>query len=376
MRDFRHYRLLRMLITAGLGLVRDEKPPILYSLLSPDKLMIWAALAAKLLGRRFSCKSLRGDAQFYPFINSDMTMTCSCYDADGVGILGNLQHQALSEILSGPTAQRFRRALAQGHLPISLCSRCDGLLLVSKEQAEADLHSYSLPTGIGVENNVLCNLQCICCPRFVVKIRSSTRLSLRDMEIVSETLTKHGVKQVTFFNFGEPFLDATVYKQLEILRRGSPALWIICSTNGLLLSTDEKREAALLMDHICFAMHGSTQDSLAQYQRRGNFGKSYENMKALVRYRNCRGLTHPLIEWKYVLFNWNDTEALITKALELATEAGADFLSFWPTAAPGHGLSIRYFLGRHFRLLARDFNVPNWWQGNFTIDLRNRDRKH
>ena len=69
-------------------------------------------------------------------------------------------------------------------------------------------------------------------------------------------------------------------------------------------------------------------------------------MKALVDYRNARGLTKPVLEWKYLLFNWNDRPATIARAIELAKEAGVDTISFWPTHNPFYGWSFRYRLGR------------------------------
>ena len=62
-------------------------------------------------------------------------------------------------------------------------------------------------------------------------------------------------------------------------------------------------------------------------------------MKALVDYRNARGLSQPLIEWKYLLFNWNDRRPVIDRAIEMAKAAGVDAISFWPTHNPFYGMS-------------------------------------
>jgi hypothetical protein len=91
-----------------------------------------------------------------------------------------------------------------------------------------------------------------------------------------------------------------------------------------------------------------------------------------VRFRDARGLTKSQIEWKYLLFNWNDRSAQIAKAISAArgrpsevflhgpgssegrdvtahneeiTGAGADVISFWPTNNPFYGISWRYRLG-------------------------------
>ena len=73
---------------------------------------------------------------------------------------------------------------------------------------------------------------------------------------------------------------------------------------------------------------------LKKYEKLGSFEKAYENMKALVDYRNSKGLSRPLIEWKYLLFNWNDRRSAIERAIEMAREAHVDAISFWPTGNP------------------------------------------
>ena len=86
-------------------------------------------------------------------------------------------------------------------------------------------------------------------------------------------------------------------------------------------------------------------------------------MKALVEYRNARGLSKPLIEWKYLLFNWNDRKQTINQAIEMAKEAGVDAISFWPTNNPFYGYSFRYRLG-----FLNHVGVRNW-KGR-ELDLR------
>jgi len=102
---------------------------------------------------------------------------------------------------------------------------------------------------------------------------------------------------------------------------------------------------------------------LVKYERRGSFQKAYANMKALVEYRNARGLSQPLLEWKYLLFNWNDHPRTIERAIELARAAGVDFISFWPTHNPFYGWSYRYALGR-----LNHIGIGNW-KGR-ELDLR------
>ena len=63
-----------------------------------------------------------------------------------------------------------------------------------------------------------------------------------------------------------------------------------------------------------------------------------------------------MIEWKYVLFNWNDRPHMIYSAIEMARQSGVDLISFWPTLSPLRGISWRYYLGDFFKKIGQ----PSW----------------
>ena len=166
-----------------------------------------------------------------------------------------------------------------------------------------------------------------------------------------------------YLNLGEPFLSANIGPELELLRRKNPKCQIWISTNGIILNNDAKRAAALYASRIYFSIAGINDEMLKKYEVHGSFEKAYANMKALVDYRNARGLTAPLLEWKYLLFNWNDQRRTIERAIEMAKAAGVDFISFWPTHNPFYGWSYRYALGQ-----LNHIGIGNW-KGR-ELDLR------
>ncbi len=49
-----------------------------------------------------------------------------------------------------------------------------------------------------------------------------------------------------------------------------------------------------------------------------------------------------MIEWKYVLFSWNNSPEHIRKAVTLAREAGVDLIGFHPGYAPVGSRSRRH----------------------------------
>ena len=186
---------------------------------------------------------------------------------------------------------------------------------------------------------------------------------MADLEIVSSTIKSCGIRHVSFFNLGEPFLCHDVDEQLALLRRDNPTISISCSTNGVLLDSDAKREAALLLNHLYFSIHGSTQEEVERYQRKGNFASAYGNMKAMVDFRNSRGASLPRVQWNYVIFNWNDRRASLLRAVELAREAQIDLLEFRIAGSPFFGVSWRALLGRSLQGLGDASNCSETFGG-------------
>lgn len=103
------------------------------------------------------------------------------------------------------------------------------------------------------------------------------------------------------------------------------------------------------MDSVVFSIDGTNQENLARYQERGDFNRAYANMKALVAARNARRVElddsgyGPYLDWKYVLFKWNDSPSEIAEAIRLAKEAGVESLTFIPGTTEAKNVSLRYF---------------------------------
>ncbi|MBI3185478.1 MAG: radical SAM protein [Myxococcales bacterium] len=310
---------------------------------------------ARTRGQRFRCEALSGSSNYNISINCDLTVSCNCQDYDGRGRLGSLREQTLEEVFSGPTAREFRQTLASGRLPLDVCARCPDLRVVARSDAERAVNHYSLPSkGLMLETSVDCNLNCISCARStVVGLRGQRRMSLEDLERVSRFLGQLQVEQISFFNLGEPFLTSRVLEELRLIRAYNPTAFVDCSTNGIVLSGREKREAALLTDRLVFSIDGIDTPMTRKYQRGGDFEKAYRNMKDLIAYRNERRRSKPEIVWKYVLFRWNDRPAWVERAMGLASEAGVNSIMFWPTFSPPHAVSLRYHLHPFFRRIGR-----------------------
>ena len=352
--------------------------------------------SARLKGQRFYCRALGGESEYNLTINCDLTVSCNCQDYDGSGHLGDLGKNSFEEVYYGPVAQKFREQLAKGRLPITTCARCGDLAKVPKSEvrsftpavtASRSAEQYiaaagnleraatqeqwvagpipRLPyRGMLLENTVRCNIDCLGCDRqSAARIRTSLQMDLEKLSRMADLVHNLGLQQLFYLNLGEPFLSPNIGQELPLLRQKNPDCRIVISSNAIVLNSDAKREAALYASHILFSIAGIDDSMLKKYEKHGSFEKAYNNVKALVAYRNSKGLKMPLLEWKFLLFNWNDHPRTIARAIELAKAAGVDLISFWPTNNPWYGYSWRFRLGS-----LRHVGIKNW-KGR-EVDLR------
>jgi len=323
-------------------------------------------LKAIVFNKTFACRALNGDSNYNICINSDMTVSCNCQDYDGSGHLGDLTRQDFEDIFLGTKAQGFKAALSRLNFPATNCWACSDFMMLDKTEAKERNSRKKLPTkGIMVENTICCNLSCLNCDRErILKTRKKKSLSKADMESIADLLNKLEVEQVCFFNLGEPFMSNNVTKEIQILRKKNQKTRIVTSTNGYYLDSSDKRKAALLLDHIYFSIDGCDQETISKYQVRGDFERSYNNLKLLVSERKSENIFRTVIEWKYVLFRWNDHPSHINKAISLAKEANVDIISFWPGGANIQNQSFRYKYHPFYRNLG-----TKCWKGR-EIDFR------
>lgn len=317
-----------------------------------DSLGLFLESRARLNKKKFYCKTLMSNGS-YLAINCDLTVSCHCNDMDGSGTLGNLRVTSLENILSDEKAELFRESLLKGKLPISKCARCHQLSVIDK--GEQTSSGVKFPQALTIENTSNCNLKCLACKRDLIsKNRKRRRISIDDIEYLAKAINRLGVNRIVYINYGEPFLYDSILEEISLLRKYNPDIYIETSTNGTLINNETKLKAALLFDKILFSLDGSTNESVAAYQRGSNFEAVYKNMCTLVNLRDSLNFKKPFIEWKYVLFRWNDSKKLISQAIQLAESAKVDSIRFYPTLSPFYGISLKHYLGFRYLRKARE----------------------
>ncbi len=277
-------------------------------------------------------------------------VVCSCGDPSGKLVYGNVFRDRLVDLYNGHTYYALRHWQLRTE-PTSWCPvigiRCGGR--VSRPEP-GDRPDGRRVRRLQIEPISRCNLACPECPvtRFdqdpAYRPDRVAQLPLETMLDVVDQLPD--LEKILFYNFGEPFLHPRAIDFLRAVRARRPEVVLHTSTNGLALTRDkvEMIAAEALVDRIVFSIDGAREESYRRYRVGGSFERALANLERLAdacRRHGTRGRVEIL--WQYILFEWNDGDAELARAQELAAQIGVP-LSWVVTHT--RGASRRFTEGR------------------------------
>src|SRR5262245_2814695 len=158
-----------------------------------------------------------------------------------------------------------------------------------------------------------------------------------DFELFRRVIDETGpsLGRIDFFNYGEVFLHKRAIEMCEYIKSQHPHIYLYTSTNGLAFSEAQARRLAHSgIDEVTFSIDGATPDSYAKYRQRGRFDVALANLRAIADEKARSGLDVPFLNWRYILFRWNDSDSEMDLARKLAAEAGVDRLCWELTDHP------------------------------------------
>ncbi len=79
-----------------------------------------------------------------------------------------------------------------------------------------------------------------------------------------------------------------------------------------------------------------------KYRVKGDFDKVFGIMRRFVEIRDSQGSQLPFLNWRYIIFNWNDSDEKMRRTRELAAEIGIDKLVWEITNHPPVAVSKKY----------------------------------
>ena len=133
-----------------------------------------------------------------------------------------------------------------------------------------------------------------------------------DFELFKRVVDEAGpsLGRIDFFNYGEAFLHKRAVEMCEYIKSRFPHIYLYTSTNGLAFSEEQVRRLVRSgIDEVTFSIDGATAESYVKYRRRGDFDKAIRNLRFAADEKRAGGRDVPFINWRYILFTHNDSDA-------------------------------------------------------------------
>ena len=279
----------------------------------------------------------------------DGRMVCGCADPYGKRVLGDARQASVSSIWTGATASRLRQDLNAGGS--KFCGDCPLKLPLKKADAPPvrPLDVGTLPSRLYVECTAACNISCnqaCCAPE--TGISRTRQAGMLDFDLFTRVIDEAGptLGRVDFFNYGEAFLHKRAVEMCEYIKGRYPHIYLYTSTNGLALNEERARRLVHSgIDEVTFSIDGATPENYVKYRQRGDFHKALANLAAVVDEKRKAGRDVPFINWRYILFTWNDSDDEMELARKLAADIGVDRLCWEITDHPENAFSRRFVPG-------------------------------
>ena len=279
----------------------------------------------------------------------DGRVVCGCADPYGKRVLGDMRETTLNAVWQGPVASGLRADLNSGGS--KFCGDCPLKLPLKNEDTppQRDLAVSPLPNRLYIECTAACNISCFeacCAPE--TGITRTRQAGMLDWNLFTKVVDEAGpsLVRIDFFNYGEAFLHKRAVEMCEYIKAKFPHIYLYTSTNGLALNADKARRLVRSgIDEVTFSIDGASQGTYARYRQRGKFDLAIANLRAMVDEKASSGRDVPQLNWRYILFKWNDSDEEMTRARELARDIGVDRLCWEITDHPEDSYSRRFVPG-------------------------------
>lgn len=294
-------------------------------------------------GNRYRCPWIEDSVT----IHSDGNVSCGLDDPHSQRSFGNVKTEPLQKIFAGEEYHALREKLWAGHR----CIECGLYQQVPADVPDELPPRAEMPQTMVVEPTVACNIRCpndVCIPNndSSIKTRDSAMLSLDAFRSVVDQL-QYSLRYVYFFNYGEPFVHPQAGQMLTYLKRQSPQAHVVTSTNGIPLHKPDRAKEVVAsgLDFIVFTIGGVRQASYERYHVRGQVAQALAGLTNVLAAKRELGLSTPFVNWRYLLFNWNDSDDEVREALEIAKKHGVNEFSLYLTHIPAGSGSYRFSPG-------------------------------
>lgn len=283
---------------------------------------------------------------------SDGRVTTCCHDELGVNAYAQIYEESLGQV-----REKFIKARTDLITNPKLFPRCmecyreasknrgkSSIVRFPPNSLDMKLESYmqngeTLSWNFVFEPTAKCNLRCIGCIQSRTGLQKYRKGMFLDLDYLRSWIGADliNIRIIRFYNYGEPFLHEDAIEFCTALKRSSPATLITVASNGMALRSHADRVRLIHsgIENVVFSIHGGSQKTCEIYMTRAfQFDRVMKILMDLAAIKKQLGREKPELIWKYILFEWNDSDEEIGNAKQLATEIGIDTILFQLTTAP------------------------------------------
>jgi MoaA/NifB/PqqE/SkfB family radical SAM enzyme len=279
----------------------------------------------------------------------DGRIVCGCADPYAKRVLGDARTHSIEQIWTGPFISKLRGEMNSGGS--EFCGDCPLKLPLPEGTMppQRSLDAGRLPGRMFIECTAACNISCnqaCCAPE--TGITKTRQAGMLDFDLFTKVIDEAGphLGRIDFFNYGEAFLHKRAVEMCEYIKSRYPHIYLYTSTNGGALSEEQARRLVHSgIDEVTFSIDGARAESYIQYRQRGKFDVSMRNLRAMVDEKRKSGRDLPFLNWRYILFKWNDSDEEMEQARRMAIEMGVDRLCWEITDHPEDAFSRRFVPG-------------------------------
>ena len=288
----------------------------------------------------------------------DGRLVCGCADPYGKRVLGDARTTSVEDVWNGPVVTKLRQDLNHGGS--TFCTDCPLKLPLAKGTSPVvrPLQAGRLPSRMFIECTAACNISCaeaVCAPE--TGITRTRQAGMLDFALFQRVIDEVGpsLVRIDFFNYGEAFLHKRAIEMCEYIKGRFPHIYLYTSTNGLAFTEAQARRLVHSgIDEVTFSIDGATQESYARYRQRGRLEIALGNLRSMVDEKRRSGRDLPFLNWRYILFKWNDSDEEMNLARALADEIGVDRLCWEITDHPEGAYSRRFAGGPELEAIRRE----------------------
>jgi len=235
---------------------------------------------------------------------------------------GQRRLNIVSDVLNGPTFVEIRRSFLRQRFPFGTCAICS---LLQKEE-ELSSETVSSLYAIHLEPSFLCHIDCAACisPKRRKELKAPPyNFPFSWWQKIVDDLQRADIRVqwAIFEGRGEPLMNPDTPRMIRYIKDRIDC-YSTLTTHGNFGFTDEIIESGL--DQIEVSIDGADEESYKKYRKGGSFEKAVKFVSDLVVRKRLLRASKPLVWWKYILFEWNDSDDQIRKAHELSKDIGTN----------------------------------------------------